>query len=132
MMLLQALRIHLTEDATKRAGLLFALADEHMSAALYAMHAEPARPWTVEELAQTAKMSRSNFALRFKETVGNTPLDYLRRWRMVLAQERLSNSEATISEVATELGYESESAFSTAFKRVLGTSPREFRRIKPG
>jgi AraC-like DNA-binding protein len=75
-------------------------------------------------------MSRSSFALRFKETVGSTPLDYLRQWRMLLAQDRLSNADVSVSQIAVELGYESESAFSTAFKRVLNVSPRDFRRAR--
>jgi AraC-like DNA-binding protein len=73
-------------------------------------------------------MSRSTFALRFKETVGASPLEYLTRWRMLLAADRLENSSDSISVIALSLGYESESAFSTAFKRVTGRSPRRYSR----
>ena len=73
-------------------------------------------------------MSRSTFALKFKETVGTSPMEYLTRWRMLLASDRLANSGDPISVIALSLGYESESAFSTAFKRVMGCSPRQYGR----
>jgi AraC-like DNA-binding protein len=73
-------------------------------------------------------MSRSSFAMKFKETVGETPMEYLTRWRMLLAADKLENSSDSISVIAFSLGYESESAFSTAFKRVMGSSPRQFSR----
>jgi AraC-like DNA-binding protein len=73
-------------------------------------------------------MSRSTFALRFKETVGTSPMEYVTRWRMLLAGDRLMNSSDPVSAVARSLGYESESAFSTAFKRVMGCSPRQYGR----
>jgi AraC-like DNA-binding protein len=73
-------------------------------------------------------MSRSTFALRFKETVGASPIEYLTRWRMLLAGDKLRNSNEPISAIALSLGYESESAFSTAFKRVIGCSPRQYSR----
>jgi AraC-like DNA-binding protein len=128
MMLVQALRLHLAEGMKGGVGWLFALADKQMSAAINAMHADPAHPWTLQALAERAGMSRSTFALRFKETVGASPMDYLTRWRMLLAGERLANSSDPISVIALSLGYESESAFSTAFKRVMGCSPRQYGR----
>ncbi len=73
-------------------------------------------------------MSRTTFALKFKETVGASPMEYLTRWRMLLAGERVANSSDPASVVARSLGYESESAFSTAFKRVMGCSPRQYGR----
>jgi len=92
------------------------------------MHADPAHRWTLEALAERACMSRSIFAQRFKEKVGETPMEYLTRWRMLLAADRLENSVDPISTIAFSLGYESESAFSTAFKRVMGCSPRQYSR----
>jgi AraC-like DNA-binding protein len=89
---------------------------------------DPAHPWTLQELADRVGMSRSSFAQKFKETVGATSIDYLTRWRMLLAGHRLANSNDPISVVSLSLGYESESAFSTAFKRVMGCSPRQFSR----
>ncbi|HLH11521.1 MAG TPA: AraC family transcriptional regulator [Methylovirgula sp.] len=127
MLLLQALRLHLAEG--RGVGWLFALADKHMAAPITAMHEDPAHRWTLQELAKAAGMSRSSFAQKFKETVGASPMDYLTRWRMLLAGDGLINSGDPISVIALSLGYESESAFSTAFKRVMGCSPRQYSRI---
>jgi len=128
MMLVQALRLHLAEGMKGGVGWLFALADKQMSAAINSIHDEPAHRWTLQELAKRAGMSRSTFALKFKETVGASPMEYLTRWRMLLAGDRLVNSSDPISLIALSLGYESESAFSTAFKRVMGCSPRQYSR----
>lgn len=127
-MLVQALRLHLAEGLSGGVGWLFALADRQMSAAIEAMHSDPAHRWTLQELAQRAGMSRSTFALKFKETVGSSPMEYLTRWRMLLAADKLVNSSDPISAIALSLGYESESAFSTAFKRFMGCSPRQYSR----
>lgn len=128
MMLLQALRLHMAGGSAGRAGWLFALADERISAAIKCMHNDPARRWTVLSLAQSAGMSRTAFSLKFKEMVGTSPVGYLTRWRMLLAADKMSTSRDSISRISLSLGYESESAFTTAFKRVLGCSPREYRR----
>ena len=114
LMLVQALRAHLAEGAKGGVGWLFALADKQMSAAINAMHADSAQRWTLQLLAERAGMSRSTFALKFKETVGTSPMEYLTRWRMLLAGDRLANSSDPISVIAPSLGYESDSAFSTA------------------
>ena len=127
-MLIQALRLHLAEGLQGGVGWLFALSDKQMGAAINAMHEEPARRWTLQELAEHVGMSRSIFAQRFKETVGYSPMEYLTRWRMLLAGDRLENSKDPVSAIALSLGYESESAFSTAFKRVMGCSPRQYGR----
>ena len=128
LMLVQALRLHLAEGPRGAVGWFSALADPRIGAAIAAMHAEPAHRWTIEALACRAGMSRSVFALRFRQTVGETPMDYLVRWRMLLAADRLENAREPISAIAPSLGYESESAFSTAFKRVMGCSPRRYGR----
>ena len=128
MMLVQALRLHLAEGLRGGVGWLFALADKQMGAAINAMHGDPARRWTLQELAEQAGMSRSSFALKFKETVGASPMEYLTRWRMLLAGDRLANSSDPVSVIARSLGYESEPAFSTAFKRVMDCSPRHYSR----
>ena len=130
MMLVQSLRLHLT--AGKGTGWLFALADQQMGAALTAIHDAPARRWTLQDLASLAGMSRSSFALKFKSTVGTPPMDYLANWRMALAGERLEHSNDPISVIAPSLGYESEAAFSTAFKRVMGCAPRQYGRLSDG
>jgi AraC-like DNA-binding protein len=128
MILVQALRAHLAEGPKGGVGWLFALADRRMGAAIAAMHADPSQRWTLQSLAERAGMSRSSFAARFKETVGASPMDYLTRWRMLLAADRLATAAEPVSAIALSLGYDSESAFSTAFKRVMGASPRRHAR----
>lgn len=128
MMLVQAIRLHLEGGPQNGVGWLFALADKQLSAAMQAMHGDPARHWTLQMLAERAGMSRTIFAARFKETVGSSVMDYLARWRMLLAGDKLTNSHTSVSTVALELGYESESAFSKAFRRVMGCSPRQYSR----
>ncbi len=126
LILIQALRVYLSEDSRSISGWLFALSDEKISRALIAIHADPARRWTLQELAAMAGMSRSLFAQRFKATVGTSAMEYVTRWRMFKATERLLDFHDPIAEIAPSLGYESESAFSAAFKRVLGCSPRQY------
>ncbi|MCX8279301.1 AraC family transcriptional regulator [Phyllobacterium sp. 0TCS1.6C] len=128
LMLMQALRIHLDTDGGERVGWFFSLADGQLGAAIKAIHADPAYQWTLQELGEIAGMSRSTFALRFRERVGEPPMQYVARWRMLLASDRLENSSDPVSAIAASLGYESESAFSTAFKRVMGCSPRQYGR----
>jgi AraC-like DNA-binding protein len=91
---------------------------------------DPAHRWTLQKLAERVGMSRSIFALKFKETVGESPTEYLTRWRKLLAGDRLMNSgdPIPIYVIAGSLGYESESAFSKAFKRIMGCSPRQYSR----
>jgi AraC-like DNA-binding protein len=128
MMLVQALRLYLAEGLGGRGGWLVALVDGQMKSAIASMHADPGHRWTLQELAERSGMSRSVFALKFKSTVGTSPMEYLTRWRMLLAGDRLKSSGDPIAAIAGELGYESESAFSKAFRRVMVCSPRQFRR----
>jgi AraC-like DNA-binding protein len=128
MMLIQALRLHLADAASAGRGWLSALSDKHMSIAIASMHNDPGYPWTLQSLAERVGMSRSVFALRFRGTVGATPMEYLTRWRMLLAADRLKNSSDGLSAIAQSLGYESESAFGKAFRRVMGCSPRQYTR----
>jgi AraC-like DNA-binding protein len=127
MMLVQALRLHLAEGTNGRTGWLFALADKQLSSAIEAVHKEPARRWTLQQMAACAGMSRSIFAEKFRKLVGTTAMEYLLRWRMLLAGEQLTNSTDSVATIGLSLGYESESAFSTAFKRVMSCSPRQYR-----
>jgi len=99
-----------------------------VGAAIAAIHREPARRWTVATLAIEVGMSRSGFAARFGQLVGDGPIEYLTRWRMLLAGRSLSRGER-IGAIALSPGYESESAFSTAFKRVMGITPRYHARL---
>lgn len=128
MLLIQALRLHLEEGLRGGVGWLFALANKQMNAAMTSMHDNPAHRWTLQELAERAGMSRSIFALKFKELVGISPMEYLTRWRMMLAGDRLRNTDDPVSMIALSLSYESESAFSKAFKRIMGHSPRRYSR----
>ncbi|KAB0676310.1 AraC family transcriptional regulator [Aureimonas leprariae] len=128
LMLVQVLRLHIAEAARDGIGWLSGLGDRRIGAAIGLMHAEPARRWTLAELADRVGMSRTSFAVRFKRTVGLAPIDYLTRWRMLLAGDRLANSEEAIPTIAASLGYEAESAFGAAFKRVMGCSPRRYGR----
>jgi len=128
MMLIQALRVHLAQGS---GGWLYALANSSIRAAIGAMHGDPARRWSVQELAEQVGMSRSAFALTFKQTVGVPPLDYLTRWRMLLAGDRMERTNESVSAISLDLGYQSESAFGTAFKRVMGCSPRQYSRARP-
>jgi len=122
MIFIQALRLHLGEG--KDISWVSALSDRQIGAAIAAIHRDPARRWTVERLAAEVGMSRSGFAARFKQLAGEGPIEYLTRWRMLLAGRSLSRGDA-VGTVARSLGYESESAFSTAFKRVTGSTPRQ-------
>lgn len=126
--LIQALRVYVDLTGTDQVGWLFALTDPELSGTIGAMHADPAFPWTVQCLAGRAGLSRSTFAARFKAAVGMAPMEYLTKWRMLLAAERLTGGRETVSSIALSLGYESEAAFSTAFKRVMGGPPRRYGR----
>lgn len=130
LMLLQGLRLHLSDASHSRVGWLFALADKQIGAAITALHEAPGHHWTLQELAERVGMSRSTFALKFKETVGESPIEYLTRWRMLVAGDKLVNSSDPVSAISLALGYESEAAFSTAFKRVMGCSPRQYGRAE--
>jgi len=126
MIFVEVLRLYL--DESEDIGWLSALSDKHVGAAIAAIHRQPARRWTVAELAETAGMSRSGFAARFRTLVGEGPIEYLTRWRMTLAGRRLSRGEP-VGTIARTLGYESDSAFRTAFRRVTGRTPRYHARI---
>lgn len=126
-MLLQVLRLWLAPGT--HSGWLGALADQRLTRAIGAMHAEPARRWTLADLAGLAGMSRTSFAERFRNIVGQTPLDYLAGWRMRLAADRLHRTADSVAAVGFAVGYESEAAFSTAFRRVMGHTPMQHRRM---
>ena len=131
MILVQTLRLHLAQASSDGVGWFAALADPQISRAITAMHGDPAFPWTLRQLADRAGMSRSTFARRFHARVGETPIGYLTRWRMMLAAERLLNGSETLSQIAASHGYTSEHAFNTAFRRVMGASPRRYGREAP-
>lgn len=125
---IQTLRAHIASGAEScMRGWLRAIFDPQIGVALRAVHADVNRPWTVESLAAAAGMSRSAFAAQFKELLGQTPLDYVTEWRMQKAVLLLKQEDKKLVEVAQLVGYESDAAFSKAFKRVVGVTPREYR-----
>ncbi|WP_051812806.1 AraC family transcriptional regulator [Streptomyces sp. NRRL S-340] len=127
-MLVHVLRLHLAREPHIRTGWLAGLGDPAVATALACVHRDPARPWTVSELARAASVSRSTLAERFKRYVGRAPQEYLTEWRIELAAKRLLQGGETVSAAARAVGYGSESALSAAFKRVTGMSPRDYRR----
>lgn len=128
----QVVRTYAASVGGTEVGWLAALSDERIGPAIRAMHREISHPWTVEELAFVACMSRSAFALRFKERVGEPPLAYLTRWRMFRAGCLLRQSDNSISEIAALVGYGSQAAFDKAFKRTMGCAPGSYRRANAG
>jgi AraC-like DNA-binding protein len=122
-LVIQAIRTWIEGDPAARTGWLGALQDPQIGQAIVAMHRNPGHPWTVASLASRAAMSRSAFAARFTQLVGEPAVQYLTRWRMQVALARLQEGPATIHELAAQFGYASEAAFSHAFKRIIGVSP---------
>lgn len=129
LLFVKTLRAYLTLASPGDSGWLKGLGDKQLAPALGRMHAEPGRSWSLEELAQEAAMSRTSFAVRFRNVMGMPPLAYLTSWRMHLAEREL-RSGASVAEAAAAIGYTSESAFSHAFKRKLGIAPGQSRREK--
>lgn len=122
LLFVKALRAHLTLAPEAGSGWLRGLGDKHLASTLSRMHAEPGRAWQLDDLAQAAGMSRTAFAVRFRKVIGLPPLSYLTNWRMHVAERELRLG-ATVAEAAFQAGYQSESAFSHAFKRAFGVSP---------
>jgi AraC-like DNA-binding protein len=117
--------IELLPEGSK--GWLGGLRDRHVGRALNLLHAQPMRDWTLDLLAKEAGLSRSSFADRFTSYVGIPPMQYLQRWRLQMAASKLADGTASIAQIAAETGYESEAAFSRAFKKFLGDPPAEWR-----
>ncbi|MEG7346253.1 AraC family transcriptional regulator [Serratia marcescens] len=125
--LTQALRMLLSSGALGRGeGWFYAMADKHIGLALTRIHDQPGRKWRLDELAGVAGMSRTAFTTRFRKLAGYSVNEYIRIWRFSLAIERMVANKEKISQIAFDLGYESESAFSTAFKKSMGASPRSY------
>lgn len=121
-------RAHMKSTAGDAAGWLSALSEPSIGDALGLVHERPAEPWTVSSLAARVGMSRSSFAARFTQLVGEAPLHYVTRWRMHKAAELLRVSQMSLAEVGLSVGYDSEAAFSKAFKRWSRVSPGAYRR----
>jgi len=122
-LIVEAIRSYISSDPVESVGWITALADARMAKAIRLMHDDVSRRWTIDALAREIGMSRSALTLRFSQRVGRAPMDYLTRWRMILAQRQLA-SGSSISDVALAVGYTSPSAFTHAFKRVTGQTPR--------
>jgi AraC-like DNA-binding protein len=127
-LVIQAIRSWIASDPAAQTGWLGALQDKQIGHAIALVHREPARPWTIESLAIEVAMSRSAFAARFTELVGEPVMHYVARWRMHVALTWLKEEGTAVSEMASRLGYESEAAFSRAFKRSFGVPPATWRR----
>lgn len=130
-LVIQAVRSWMATDSAARTGWLGALRDGQIGHAIALIHREPARPWTLASLANEVAMSRSAFSARFTELVGEPAMHYIARWRMHVALMWLREEDVPVGEMASRLGYESEAAFSRAFKRFLGCGPGAVRRAKP-
>jgi len=121
------LRLYVESVAPPRSGWLVALHDPIVGPALIELHAEPARRWTVEELARRVACSRSLLNERFGRMLGRAPIQYLGEWRLQVAADLLRSTSLGVAAVAYRVGYESEEAFSRAFKRALGSPPSVWR-----
>jgi len=129
MMFVDALRRH-AERAPDDTGWLAGLRDRHVGRALALLHEDPGRDWSMELLAREAALSRSAFHERFTRFVGQPPMHYLAQWRMQAAARLLRESAAPVASIAREVGYESEAAFTRAFKRAVGMPPAGWRRAQ--
>ncbi len=123
---IQVLRAHIASAPERNKGWLRAIFDPQIGSAFSAIHDRVNAPWTVESLAEAAGMSRSAFAARFKALLGQAPLEYVTEWRMQKAMQLLEQRDKKLIDIARSVGYESDAAFSKAFKRVVGTNPSEY------
>ena len=131
LMFVEAIRRHIESLPPEQQGWLAGLRDRFVGKALALMHSKPAHGWTVDELANQVGLSRSALADRFGALIGCAPMQYLTRWRLQLAADLLRTSRRPLAAIASEVGYDSEAAFSRAFKRERGTAPAVWRRSMP-
>jgi AraC-like DNA-binding protein len=125
---IEALRLHVEQLPPANRRWLAGVRDARIGRALALLHEDPARSWTVDELARAVALSRSALAERFAAAVGEPPIQYLLRWRLALAAQHLRSGRETVGRIAERFGYESETAFSRAFKREFGLPPAGWRR----
>lgn len=126
-MFIEVLRRYLDELPPGQTGWLAGLRDDVVGRALTLLHADPARPWTLDVLAREAATSRSNLAKRFAQLVGQPPMQYLAHWRMQVAANLLIQTGTKVAAIGVEVGYDSEAAFSRAFKKATGLAPGAWR-----
>ena len=129
LMFVEVVRRHVEQMTAEETGWLAGLRDSLVGPAIAQLHARPAHPWTLEELAHAVASSRSVLADRFTRIVGVAPMQYLTRWRLQLAAEHLARDTTKVAAIGAQVGYDSEAAFSRAFKRETGTSPAAWRRM---
>jgi AraC-like DNA-binding protein len=122
----EILRGQTLQSAPEHRSMLAGLADSVTAKAITAMHADVAHSWTVESLAHYCGVSRSSFAAHFQSVVGMGPIKYLQRWRMALAKDQLRSGTRSVGEIALAIGFQSSSAFTTAFTRIVGCPPTQF------
>jgi AraC-like DNA-binding protein len=132
LLLIEVLRSHLANAPASERGWLAGLHDPLLAPAMRAIHTAPERKWTVADLAIEASVSRSSLDDRFRNILGLSPIRYLNEWRMRIAQDLVATTEATIAAIARRVGYDSEEAFSRAFKRAHGQSPSLWRAGRSG
>jgi AraC-like DNA-binding protein len=125
---IEVLRLYMREQDSSRTGWLAGVHDRIVGGALNALHRKPAHPWTLDTLAREAGTSRSVLAERFQQLVGSSPIQYLTQWRMLLAANLLCRSNAPLARIAEDVGYQTDTAFSRAFRREYGTPPAAWRR----
>jgi AraC-like DNA-binding protein len=128
----EVLRRHADSLPAEQTGWLAGMRDPTVGRALSMLHAKPSEPWTMELLSEGAGLSRSSLHERFVHFIGQPPMQYLTQWRMQVASGLLRDTNAKLIDVALDVGYESEAAFSRAFKRVAGISPGAWRKLKRG
>ena len=125
---IEVLRLYVNRQSEGRTGWLAGVGDRIVGAALNQLHAHPAHAWTLDELANEAHTSRSVLAERFQHLVGSSPMQYLTQWRMLLAANLLTRSNAPLARIAEDVGYQTDTAFSRAFRREFGAPPATWRR----
>jgi AraC-like DNA-binding protein len=125
---IEVLRLYMNEQDDGRTGWLAGVRDRIVGAALNLLHKNPTHAWTLEELAHSAGTSRSVLAERFQHLVGSSPMHYLTQWRMLLAANLLVRSNAPLVQIAQDVGYQTDTAFSRAFRREFGAPPAAWRR----
>ena len=128
LLFVEALRRYIELLPERQTGWLAGLRDRFVGRALALMHERPERDWTVEELAAAVGLSRSSLSQRFTDFIGQPPMQYLTRWRLTIAAQRLRSEKSSLARIAADSGYDSEAAFNRAFKRALGTTPAAWRR----
>lgn len=132
LLFIEVLRRYLDDLPPEQTGWLAGLRDETVSRVLALLHGRPGHPWTLADLAREAASSRSSLARRFAELMGQPPMQYLAQWRMQVAADLLARSGAKVAAVGAEVGYDSEAAFSRAFKKATGLAPGAWREARHG